>query len=104
MIKNREFKGACIGLTLLFLLTFEFIVQRAWIGYLEFDSKKEVAKCLQVRGELERNLCFVSYVEARNAKAEKSVNNYLFVIIVLVFFSAVRVYLIKKRGKKNAKH
>lgn len=100
----REFRGACIGLTLLFLLTFEFVLQRAWVGYLAFDSQKQVSKCLEVKDEVERSVCFVDYVQTRNSKAEKSVNNYLVLIAFLIFFSAVRVLLIKKRGKNNVKH
>lgn len=101
MMNPREFRGACIGLTLLFLLTFEFILQRAWVGYLEFDSQKQVSRCLEVKEELERSVCFVEYVESRNAKAEKSVNNYLIVIAFLIIFSAIRVFLIKKRGREE---
>lgn len=101
MIKNREFRGACIGFTILFMLCFEFIIQKAWIGYLEFDSKKQISQCVILKTADKREACFIKYVERRNDKAEESVNNYLFLIVAIICFSFLRTIRIKKREKKK---
>lgn len=100
-MKTREFRGACIGFTILFMLCFEFIVQKAWIGYLEFDSHKQISKCLAIDDEDAKEACFVNYVERRNDKAEESVNNYLFLIIAIIIFSIFKTIRIKERERKK---
>lgn len=102
MIKSTEFKIACVGITLLFFLSFEFVVQKAWMGYLVYDSKYRMAQCLEIKKNIDKvSACFVEYIEDRNTRAERSVNNYLFLISFLFIVSVVRFFTIKKRKKKT---
>lgn len=98
---KKEFKGACIGITLLFFLCFEFIVQRAWIGYLTYDSRDKIIECMEIKEQRLKDACFIEYIEARNTKAESSVNNYLFLILFLFFVSSTRFFILKRRAKRE---
>lgn len=100
-MKATEFKGACVGITLLFFLCFEFVVQRAWISYLTYDSRDKIIECMNVKEIRQRDTCFIEYIEARNSKAESSVNNYLFLIIFLFVVSGLRILILRFRQKRE---
>lgn len=101
----KEFRIACVGLTILFFITFEFVVQKIWIYSLEHQSKARVAECLEIKPTLDKELCFVKYVDDRNDKASKAVNNYAYLILFLIGVSGVRAFYVRrqKRGRYRDK-
>lgn len=87
-MSKREFKLAGIGFSILCIFSLEFIVQKAWIHYLVFNSREEIIRCYEPPKENVES-CLISYIETRNELAKSGVNSYLVSIIILAFLGIV---------------
>lgn len=98
-MSKREFKLAGIGFSILCIFSLEFIVQKAWIHYLVFNSREEIIRCYELPKENVES-CLISYIETRNELAKSGVNSYLVSIIILAFLGIVNFcFHCKKTGR-----
>lgn len=100
MCQERKKKALSILIIIAMVMTFEYVAQGVWVGYLSLKGEKEIAKCERIVGIEQRTECFKDYIHDRNKHAVIGVNGYLFTIVILLGASGISA-IQRRRAKRG---